>query len=93
MTMTKRAWLSQSVRAQVFKGSGDQDNEGFGLIASPSQHLYHYHILDLLCCHPVQAYNPPTSSCLKTMLINVILIQISKLSFYDNRICWFFVSP
>ena len=25
----------------------------------PSQHLCHYHIHNLHCCHPVHAYNPP----------------------------------
>ena len=54
-----KAWLSQSVGAQEFQGSLETRNLKYNLL-SPSQHLCHYHILNPLCCYPVQAYEPPT---------------------------------
>ena len=56
------------------QGSGDQDCEGVGTMLPPSQQLYHYHIFNLLCCHPIQAYNP-------SLLPNNIACHFPKIVF------------
>ena len=60
----QRVNLLQSVGVQGFQGGPETSILKYEFFPSlpPSQHLCHYHVLNLHCCHPVHAYNPPTNN-------------------------------